>query len=122
MKTVDKVNIQAKFDLVQEYWKPKIIGELNQQYVKIVRFKGPFVFHKHESEDEMFLVLKGHMKMELEDKTLGVEAGEFIIIPRGVMHKPVAEEETEVMLFEPATTLNTGNTRNAFTVNQPERI
>lgn len=119
---MDKVIVNEKLDLISGYWDPKIVGELNKQYVKLVKFKGEFVWHKHENEDEMFYVLKGNFKMELRDKTIVINENEFIIIPKGVEHKPVADEEVSVMLFEPATTLNTGNVLNELTKNKLERI
>lgn len=119
---MSKVNIEEKLSLFNEQWKPKIVGELNGQYVKLVKFQGPFVFHHHDNEDEMFLVVKGRFRMDYEDKSEWIEEGEFVIVPRGVEHKPVAEEEAHVMLFEPATTLNTGNVENERTVEQLERI
>ena len=119
---MDKVNVHDKLSLISGYWDPKIVGELNKQYVKLVKFKGEFVWHKHENEDEMFYVLKGNFKMELRDKTTVINENEFIIIPKGVEHKPVADEEVSVMLFEPATTLNTGNVLNELTKNKLERI
>lgn len=119
---MSKVNINEKLALFGEQWKPKIVGELNGQYVKLVKFQGPFVWHHHEDEDEMFLVVKGRFRMEFEDHSEWIEEGEFIIVPRGVEHKPVAEEEAHVLLFEPASTLNTGNVENERTVPEPEKI
>ena len=106
---MDKVNLLQKFDLVTEYWSPKIVGELNGQQVKLAKFQGEFVWHQHEAEDEAFFVMKGSLRMEFRDKTIELNEGEMIIVPRGVEHKPVAEKEVWVMLFEPASTLNTGN-------------
>ncbi|MGH2568820.1 MAG: cupin domain-containing protein, partial [Bacteroidota bacterium] len=105
-----------------KHWSPKIVGELNDSYVKLVKFKGEFVWHHHDDEDEMFLVLKGRFLMKLRDGDVWVEEGEFIIIPKGVEHKPVAEEEVHVMLLEPKTTLNTGNVQNERTLQELERI
>jgi mannose-6-phosphate isomerase-like protein (cupin superfamily) len=119
---MDKVNIAEKLSLFQEHWKPKIIGELNGQYVKAVKFKGPFDWHFHESEDEMFLVIRGGFRMEFRDRNVEVGEGEFVIVPRGVEHRPVADLEAHVLLFEPASTLNTGNVRTEKTVPMPERI
>lgn len=113
--TIEKINIREKFSLFSEYWSPKIAGELNGQHVKLVKFKGEFTWHHHDNEDEMFLVIKGKFNMKLKDKVIEVNEGEFIIIPKGVEHKPVADEEVHVLLFEPATTLNTGNVKNEFT-------
>ncbi len=109
---MEKVNIAEKLALFSEYWSPKVVGELNGQHVKLVKFKGEFVWHKHDHEDEMFLVLKGHFKMEFRDKTVEISENEFIVVPRGVEHRPVAEEEVSIMLFEPATTLNTGDSED----------
>lgn len=118
----DKVNVAAKLASFAEHYQPKIVGELNGQQVKLVKFSGPFVWHHHDAEDEMFLVIEGRFRMELRDRNVWLEPGEFLIIPRGVEHRPVAEQEVSVMLFEPATTLNTGNIRNERTVERPERI
>jgi mannose-6-phosphate isomerase-like protein (cupin superfamily) len=120
--TIRKVNLQETFARFQEHWKPKIVGEVNDSFVKLVKFTGEFVWHHHDTEDELFLVVKGRMRMELRDGDIVVNPGEFIIIPHGVEHKPVAEEETEVLLFEPNSTLNTGNVRNERTVPQLERL
>lgn len=110
---IDTVNISHKFLQFSDYWNPRIVGELNGQQVKLAKFKGEFVWHSHEHEDEMFLVIKGTFKMELRDKVLDITEGEFIIIPKGIEHRPVAPEEVHVMLFEPAATLNTGNAENS---------
>jgi mannose-6-phosphate isomerase-like protein (cupin superfamily) len=118
----DKVNLAQKFSQIHEYWKPYIAGELNGQLVKLDKVKGEFVWHHHENEDEMFLVIKGRFRIEFRDKTVSLEPGEFIIVPRGVEHKPVAAEECWFMLFEPASTLNTGNVVNEFTVRELEKI
>jgi mannose-6-phosphate isomerase-like protein (cupin superfamily) len=120
-ETTDKINIKEKFALFDERWSPKIVGELNGQHVKLVKLHGEFVWHHHEQEDELFLVLAGRLRMDFRDRRVWVEEGEFIIVPRGVEHRPVAEEEVHVMLFEPATTLNTGNVRNELTATE-ERI
>jgi mannose-6-phosphate isomerase-like protein (cupin superfamily) len=117
-----KVNVEEKLSLFNEQWKPKIVGELNGQYVKLVKFQGPFVWHHHDDEDEMFFVVKGRFRRDFEDRSEWIEEGEFIVVPRGVEHKPVAEEEAHVLLFEPATTLNTGNVENERTVAELERI
>jgi mannose-6-phosphate isomerase-like protein (cupin superfamily) len=106
---MDKVNLEAKFSMFRDHWKPRIVGELNGQHVKLVKFVGPFEWHHHEIEDELFLVVKGRFTMQFHDRNVEVEQGEFLIVPRGVEHRPVAEEEVEVMLFEPVGTLNTGN-------------
>jgi mannose-6-phosphate isomerase-like protein (cupin superfamily) len=123
MKTEpSKVNLMKKFGQFTEHWQPKIVGELNGQLVKLVRFQGPFVLHHHDDEDELFLVVKGRFRMEFRDRHVWLEEGEFIIVPRGVEHRPVADEEALVMLIEPASTLNTGNVRNERTVENLERI
>ena len=119
MKTV---NIAQKFSQFEEYWSPKILGEINDSYVKAVRFQGEFVWHHHDNEDEMFLVVEGRMRMKFRDHEEVLRPGEFIIVPRGVEHLPVADEETQVLLFEPKSTLNTGNVTNERTLPQLERI
>jgi mannose-6-phosphate isomerase-like protein (cupin superfamily) len=119
---MEKVNIAEKLSLFQDHWKPHIVGDLNGQHVKLVKFLGPFTWHHHEVEDELFLVVKGRFRMEFRDHHVWLEEGEFLIVPRGVEHRPVAEEEVEVLLFEPATTLNTGNVRDEFTVEDLQRI
>ena len=119
---MQKVNLGEKLGQFSEQWKPKIVGELNGQQVKLVKFEGPFLWHHHDVEDELFYVVRGRFRMEFRDRAVWVEQGEFIIVPRGVEHRPVAEIEAEVMLFEPATTLNTGNVRNERTVERLERI
>ena len=117
-----KVNIAEKLSAISEHWTPRIVGELNGQMVKLVKFKGPFVWHHHDHEDELFYVVKGSFDMELENETVKIQQGEFIIIPRGIEHRPNAEEECEVMLFEPGSTLNTGNVENERTLKQLQRI
>jgi mannose-6-phosphate isomerase-like protein (cupin superfamily) len=119
---LDKVNLSQKLALFSEHWQPKIVGELNGQQVKLVKIQGPFVWHHHENEDELFLVVKGRFRMEFRDRHVWLEEGEFIIVPRGVEHRPVADEEAHVLLFEPANTLNTGNLRNERTVPELESI
>jgi len=119
---VDKVNLAQKLALFSEVWSPKVVGELNGQHVRLARLHGPFVWHRHEAEDELFLVLHGHLRMELRERTVDVGPGEFIIIPRGVEHRPVAEEEVHVLLFEPASTLNTGDVREARTAEQLQHL
>ena len=104
-----KVNLAEKFALISEHWRPKVVGELNGQEVKLVKFRGEFPWHHHANEDEMFLAVKGRFRLEFRDKTVELSAGEFVIVPRGVEHRPVADEEVEVLLFEPAQLLNTGN-------------
>ena len=126
---MDKINLQEKLSLIKDHWNPRVLAELNGQYVKLVKFKGPFTWHHHEAEDEMFLVVKGRFRMEFREpsddssepgkqRDVWLEEGEFIVVPRGVEHRPVAEEEAEVLLFEPASTLNTGNVRDDFTVSK----
>ena len=119
---MEKVNIKEKLDTFVDYWNPRIIGELNGQQVKAVKLKGEFVWHHHDHEDELFLVVKGKLKMEFRDKIVEVNEGEFIIVPRSVEHKPVADEEVQLLLFEPASTLNTGNVVNEKTRKELERI
>lgn len=119
---MNKVNIHEKLSSIHDYWNPRIAGELNGQMVKLVKFKGEFVWHKHDEEDEMFYVLQGEFNMELRDRTVIIRENEFIIIPRGVEHRPVAPNEVSVMLFEPATTLNTGDKQNHMTRENLERI
>jgi mannose-6-phosphate isomerase-like protein (cupin superfamily) len=113
---MEKVNLAQKFDLFQEYWKPRIAGELNDSYIKLVKLKGEFVWHHHEAEDEMFLVVKGSLTIKLRDHDIILNEGEFVIIPKGVEHLPVAEEEVQVVLLEPKTTVNTGNVQNERTI------
>lgn len=115
MKAPEKINLREKFSQITEYRSPRIVGELNGQRVKLVKMKGEFIWHHHENEDELFLVVKGRFKMCLPTGDIELNEGDFIIIPRGVEHKPVAGEEAEILLFEPASTLNTGNIRNAYT-------
>ncbi len=119
---MDKVNIAEKFALITEYRKPRVAADLNGQQVKFVKLKGEFVFHHHENEDEMFLVVKGRFRMDFRDRHEWIETGEFIVVPRGVEHRPVAEEEVWIILSEPATTLNTGNVQNEMTVRELERV
>ena len=119
---MEKINLRDKLARFDSHWDPKIIGELNGQYVKLVKFSGEFVWHHHDVEDEMFLVLEGRMAMHFRDRVVQLGKGEMIIVPRGVEHKPVAEPEAQVMLFEPASTLNTGNVRNERTLDTLQRI
>ena len=116
------INLQEKLSKFSEHWSPKIVGELNGQHVKLVKFVGEFVWHHHDHEDEMFLVHRGQFRMELRDRTIELRAGDFLIVPRGVEHRPVADEEVEVVLFEPAGTLNTGNVGGERTVANPSRL
>lgn len=119
---MDKIVLTEKFSLFSEYWSPKIVGELNGQNIKLARFKGEFVWHKHDHEDELFFVVSGILTIEFRDKTVTLNKDEFIIVPKGVEHKPFAEDEALVMLFEPATTLNTGNIRSELTKDKLDRI
>ena len=119
---MQKINLAEKLSLFNDHWSPKIVGELNGQQVKLVKFQGEFVWHKHDQEDELFFVVKGRFRMEFRDRRVELEAGEFLIVPRGVEHRPVAEEEVHVMLFEPATTLNTGDVKSERTVAELDRI
>ncbi len=120
---MDKVNLQEKLSLVKEFWKPHIVGELNDCYVKVVKLKGEFLWHHHENEDELFLIVKGTLRMRFRDRDVLIREGEFIVVPKGVEHLPVAEtEEVHIVLLEPKTTLNTGNVRNERTLAILERI
>jgi mannose-6-phosphate isomerase-like protein (cupin superfamily) len=120
--TLKRVDVADTFARFREPWSPKIVGELNGQMVKLVRFQGEFVWHKHDHEDEMFLVVDGEFRMELRDGNIDLKAGQFLIVPRGVEHRPVAVREAQVMLFEPASTLNTGDVRNERTLERLERL
>ncbi len=117
-----KINITEKLNQITDYWNPRIAAELNGQHVKLVKLKGSFPWHQHEHEDEMFLVLSGKLLLEFRDKTVELQENEFLVVPRGVEHRPVAAEEVAVMLFEPASTLNTGNLQNEFTKTNLEQI
>jgi len=119
---MNKVNLAEKLSQFDQLWSPKIVGELNGQHVKLAKIKGEFVWHHHEDEDELFLVLRGSMRLEFRDSVVELGEGECCIVPRGVEHKPVADEETHLLVFEPASTLNTGNVRNDRTVDKLERI
>ncbi len=121
-QAIEKVNLAEKLALFSAHFEPKIVGELNGQQVKLVKALGPFVWHHHDFEDELFLVVQGRFDMELRDRTITVEEGEFLIMPRGVEHRPVANEEVHILLFEPASTLNTGNAGGERTVENLERI
>jgi mannose-6-phosphate isomerase-like protein (cupin superfamily) len=122
LASVEKVNIAQKLSLFSDHWSPKIVGELNGQNVKLVKLLDEFVWHHHDEEDELFLVVDGRLKMELRDREVWIEEGEFVVVPRGVEHRPVAEEEVSVLLFEPASTLNTGNVKAEMTVAELDRI
>jgi mannose-6-phosphate isomerase-like protein (cupin superfamily) len=117
-----KVNLAEKLALFSAHWEPKVVGELNGHAVKLVKFQGEFVWHHHEQEDELFLVVRGRFRMEFRERHVWLEEGELIIVPRGVEHRPVADEEAAVLLFEPVTTLNTGNVRGALTLETLERL
>jgi mannose-6-phosphate isomerase-like protein (cupin superfamily) len=124
-----KINLNEKLALINEHWKPHVVGDLNNQQVKLVKFQGPFTWHHHDNEDELFLVVKGRFRMEYREgdeatteQTIWLEPGELVIVPRGVEHRPVAVEEAHVLLFEPATTLNTGNVENELTVHNLARL
>ena len=116
---MNKINLREKFSSINDHWNPRIAAELNGQYVKLVKFQGPFTWHHHETEDELFMVVKGRFRMEYREdgveKSELIEPGELIVVPRGVEHRPVADDECEVLLFEPVSTLNTGNTENELT-------
>jgi mannose-6-phosphate isomerase-like protein (cupin superfamily) len=120
--SIEKVNIAEKFSVIKDHWNPRIAGELNGQYIKLVKFTGDFVWHKHENEDEMFLVVDGSFTMELRDKNIEMLPGEFVVIPKGIEHRPVANTEAHVLLFEPATTLNTGDAVSDLTRHDLEKI
>jgi mannose-6-phosphate isomerase-like protein (cupin superfamily) len=119
---MEPVNLSQKFSLFHEQWSPKLIGELNGQQIKIAKIQGEFVWHHHEAEDELFFVVQGQMTVKLRTNDIQLEEGEFLIVPRGVEHKPVAEQEAHILLFEPAGTLNTGNVQSERTVQDLERI
>src|SRR6476620_3318222 len=119
---MERISLAEKFSLFREYWSPKIIGEINESYVKLVKVKGEFDWHHHEQEDELFLVVKGRLVIKLRDRDVSLGEGELAIIPRGVEHKPVAEEEAHVLLLESKSTLNTGNVRTNRTVADLQRI
>jgi mannose-6-phosphate isomerase-like protein (cupin superfamily) len=122
MEVPEKVNLAAKLAQIHEHFKPHVVGELNGQQVKLAKSLGPFVWHHHEAEDELFLVVRGRFRMEFRDRHVWLEEGEFLIVPRGVEHRPVADEEVSILLFEPASTLNTGNVVNERTVAELPRI
>ena len=122
VSNMDKIVVSEKLAQFTEHWQPKIIGELNGQHVKLSKFQGAFDWHHHEHEDELFLVLSGSFRMELRDRVIELSEGDMLIVPRGVEHRPVADRECAVMLFEPAGTLNTGNARTERTLDQLERL
>jgi mannose-6-phosphate isomerase-like protein (cupin superfamily) len=118
----EPINIEKKLSLFNDHWNPRIVGELNKQHIKLAKIKGEFIWHKHDHEDEMFLVLKGTLKIEFRDRTEIIRENEIIIVPKGVEHRPIAEEEVSIMLFEPATTINTGDLDNERTRKNLEAI
>ncbi|HEV2856341.1 MAG TPA: cupin domain-containing protein [Thermoanaerobaculia bacterium] len=122
MERTDKVNLRQKLDSFSDHWSPKVIADLNGQQVKLAKFVGEFVWHHHDEEDELFMVIKGRFRMEFRDRDVWLEEGEILVVPRGVEHRPVAEEEVEILLFEPASTLNTGNVVNEKTRRELDRI
>ncbi|MCY1117092.1 cupin domain-containing protein [Bacillus safensis] len=119
---ISKTNVQEKFLQINDYWNPRISGELNDSYIKMVKIKGEFIWHHHDDEDEMFFVCKGKLVIRFRDSEIALNEGEFIVIPKGIEHQPIAEEEVHLLLIEPKTTLNTGNVINERTVSIPERI
>lgn len=119
---MDKINLAQKLTLFSEHWSPKIVAELNGQAVKLAKFQGEFVWHHHDNEDELFYVVRGQLRMEFRDRHVTLNAGEMIVVPRGLEHRPVAEEEVHVMLFEPSSTLNTGNVTDEHTQSELDRI
>ena len=119
---IAKISIAEKFAAIHDQWNPRVVGELNGQQVKLVKLRGAFVWHHHEQEDELFLVHRGSFRMEFRDRTVELTAGDILIVPRGVEHRPVAETEVEVLLFEPSTTLNTGNLVNERTIRNPKHL
>jgi len=122
MATIEKINLADKLNLFQDHWNPRVIGELNGQFVKLAKFTGDFIWHKHDKEDELFYVIEGSFEMELRDGAIQLKEGELIIIPRGVEHRPRSDKEVKIMLFEPATTLNTGDAESDLTVKKLDRI
>ncbi len=118
----EKINLSSAFAQFTDHWSPKIVAELNGQHVKLAKLKGEFIWHQHENEDELFLVVKGRLTIRLRDRDIHLNEGEFLVVPHGVEHLPIAEEECHVMLFEPASTLNTGNVESERTVRKPERM
>lgn len=122
MEDLEKINLDEKLALFDEAWSPKIVAELNGQQVKLAKLRGEFVWHRHDAEDELFLLLKGRLRMELRDRVVELRPGEMLVVPRGVEHRPVADEEAHVLLFEPASTLNTGNVRSDRTRDRLDRI
>lgn len=122
MEKLKKINIEEKLSLFNDYWNPRIVAELNGQHVKLAKLKGEFIWHKHENEDELFFVINGCLKILFRDKEVSINKNEFLIVPKGVEHKPIAEEEVSVMLFEPVATVNTGDIKSEFSIEKPETI
>jgi len=122
METLEKVTLTEKLARITDHWNPRIVAELNGQHVKLVKVRGEFVWHRHDEEDELFLVLHGELTIELRDGSVVLREGEMLVVPRGVEHRPVAAGEVHLLLFEPASTLNTGNVRDARTVERPGRL
>jgi mannose-6-phosphate isomerase-like protein (cupin superfamily) len=118
----EAINLGEKLARIRKHWDPKVIGELNGQMVKLAKVKGSFAWHHHQNEDELFLVLEGVLRLEFRDGAVTLNPGEMYVVPRGVEHRPVAEEEAQILLFEPTGTLNTGNVRNRYTVERPDHI
>lgn len=119
---MERINLAEKFSLFSEQWSPKVVAELNGQHVKIAKLKGEFVWHQHDAEDELFLVVRGQLRLEFRDRTVVLEEGEMMVVPAGVEHRPAADEEAHILMFEPMSTLNTGNVRNERTVAELDRI
>ena len=119
---MEKVNLRQKFGCFTDYWSPKIVGQVNDAYVKLAKLKGEFVWHRHEQEDELFLVVKGELLIKFREKDIRLEQGELLVVPRGMEHMPIAEDEVHLLLFEPKSTVNTGNTRGEQTVENLERV
>jgi len=119
---MEKINLDQKLSLFSDHWNPRVISELNGQHVKLVKLKGEFVWHHHDHEDELFYVVKGKLRMEFRNKAVDLEPGEMIVVPKGVEHKPMAFEEVHIMLFEPVSTLNTGNIENERTRKELEEL
>ncbi len=119
---MNKVNISEKLNQINDFWNPRIAGELNGQHIRLVKIKGEFAFHKHDNEDEMFLVIKGTLKLDFKDNLIEVSKGEFIIVPKGVLHRPIADQEVHLMMFVTASNINTGNIKNEFTLESLEKI
>ena len=119
---IEKINIESKLKLFQDYWNPRVVADLNGQQVKLVKFQGAFDWHQHDNEDELFLVVSGSFRMEFRDRKMDLNKGEMVIVPRGVEHRPVADSEVHVLLFEPASTINTGDAKSKFTVEHLQRI